>query len=366
MKLNYITYQSFPAFTANSLQTMTHIKYFSKLDLDVLLIFPLRNKESVSDLETLKTFYQIEEDFEVHGTIHPLPFKKFSYFEKYTYLISHLIWSFFISKKLNNHKDEYFFTRSEWIFYFLSKKKYNIIYECHQLSNLKINLIKKSLKSLNSRIILLNDIMFNELRMSDNDNISIIPSAYDEEIFKKNNTNKKIKKIIYAGSFFRFGESRGLENLLNAFRELSKNNIETKLVANDENDINRFKQLSQAKNMIEPLSFYSGLKRKQVASLYSECKVGILINNDSQHAEKYTSPLKYFEYLSSGLQVVASKHEAHKSLPFQDRIIYFEKNNSQSFLKAVNEALNSEYIIPENLDDYSMTSRVKKIIGLFN
>ena len=84
---------------------------------------------------------------------------------------------------------------------------------------------------------------------------------------------------------------------------MSKNNIETKLVANDENDINRFKQLSQAKNMIEPLSFYSGLKRKQVASLYSECKVGILINNDSQHAEKYTSPLKYFEYLSSGLQV---------------------------------------------------------------
>ena len=36
--------------------------------------------------------------------------------------------------------------------------------------------------------------MFNELRMSDNNNISIIPSAYDEEIFKKNNTNKTIKK----------------------------------------------------------------------------------------------------------------------------------------------------------------------------
>ena len=56
----------------------------------------------------------------------------------------------------------------------------------------------------------------------------------------------------------------------------------------------------------------------------------------------------------------------HTKSSFQDRIIYFDKNNSQSFLKAVNEALNSEYIIPENLDDYSMTSRVKKIIGLFN
>ena len=29
MNLTYITYQTFPAFTANSIQTMTHIKYFS-------------------------------------------------------------------------------------------------------------------------------------------------------------------------------------------------------------------------------------------------------------------------------------------------------------------------------------------------
>ena len=79
-------------------------------------------------------------------------------------------------------------------FLFFVRKKYNIIYECHQLSNLKINLIKKSLKVLNSRIILLNDIMFNELRMSDNSNISIIPSAYDEEIFKKIIRIKQLKK----------------------------------------------------------------------------------------------------------------------------------------------------------------------------
>ena len=86
--------------------------------------------------------------------------------------------------------------------------------------------------------------------------------------------------------------AEGLENLLNAFRELSKNNIETKLVANDENDINRFKQLSQAKNMIEPLSFIQDLKESKLLLYIQNARWGFLINNDSQHA-KYTSPLKY-------------------------------------------------------------------------
>ena len=36
--------------------------------------------------------------------------------------------------------------------------------------------------------------MFNELRMSDNNNISIIPSAYDEEILKKIIRIKQLKK----------------------------------------------------------------------------------------------------------------------------------------------------------------------------
>ena len=53
-KLVYMTYQSFPAHTANSIQTMTHIKYFSKLGYDVSVIFPLRNKESNANLNILQ------------------------------------------------------------------------------------------------------------------------------------------------------------------------------------------------------------------------------------------------------------------------------------------------------------------------
>ena len=46
----YITYQSFPANTANSLQTISNIKYFIKNGVDVNLVFPLREKKSSANL----------------------------------------------------------------------------------------------------------------------------------------------------------------------------------------------------------------------------------------------------------------------------------------------------------------------------
>ena len=113
------------------------------------------------------------------------------------------------------------------------------------------------------------------------------------------------------------------------------------------------------------VTFYSGLQRREIAQLFQECSLGILINNDSKHAEKYTSPLKYFEYLSCGLNVVASDNEAHKSLPFQNNIVYFDKNKQSSFIDAVKLAINSNSEIHDDLNThYSMSSRVKKIKNL--
>ena len=60
-------------------------------------------------------------------------------------------------KNLYKDKNEYLFTRSDWIFYFLSKKNYNVTFECHQLSKIRKWIIKNSIKNKNSKIIFLNE-----------------------------------------------------------------------------------------------------------------------------------------------------------------------------------------------------------------
>ena len=118
----YLTYQSFPAETANSLQTISNIKYLVKNGVDVELIFPLREKSNES-VEIIKEHYSTEEDFQSDGVKHFLPFGRINILEGLFFHISHFLWSYFVvTFKIKKTDERNFITRSDWILYFLSKK----------------------------------------------------------------------------------------------------------------------------------------------------------------------------------------------------------------------------------------------------
>ena len=362
-KLVYITYQSFPAQTANSIQTMTHIKYFSKLGYAVSLIFPLRNKESNANLNTLQKFYEFDNQFTPIGTIHPLPFKKVQFLEKFIYVISHFLWSYFTVKKyVKLNRGSYFFTRSEWIFYFLSKHNQKVIYECHQLSKIKKILIKSSLKVKDSKIIFVNPHMVKDLGLIEDSKVKVIPSAFDEEIFSNSSAKLKNKRIIYAGSINRFGISRGIDSLITSLSKLDNLEFQFVIASNDELSTELISLINSEKLNIE---YHQNLSRTALAELYNSCTLGLLINNKSEHAERFTSPLKYFEYIASGLKVVASDSKSHRLLPYQDCINYFDPLSSTSFIDAVNKAINSEQPTYNEIHRHTMNQRVSNILNFY-
>ena len=104
MNLNYITYQTFPAPTANSLQTISHVKHFARQGIDVSLIFPLREESSSTNLNEIKSFYEFDEKIQIEGLSHKLPFGKISIGVKFAYLFSHLAWSYLTVKKVLKSK----------------------------------------------------------------------------------------------------------------------------------------------------------------------------------------------------------------------------------------------------------------------
>ena len=365
-KLIYITYQTFPAYTANSLQTISHISHFSTMNFDVSLIFPLRNKESNSDKEVIQNFYEFSDEFNCVGTIHPLPFKKIKVFENIMYILSHFLWSYFtVLKYKKNQEDAYFFTRSEWVFYFLSKKGLNVVYECHQLSKIKRRLIASCLEITNAKIIFLNPDMLEELALSENVRFKVIPSAYDETIFTNKKSSKNNQRIIYAGSLFRFGESRGLELFLDKLNNLIDLNLEVIIASSDNLPGSYFKSL-QADYPNIKFEIHNKLSRKEIANLYNTCNIGLLVNNDSLHANKFTSPLKFFEYIASGLKIMATYNKAHNILPYQESFHYFDLDNTQSIEDAIRSSINSPQPKYEDIENYSMLNRINKIMSLFN
>ncbi len=362
-KIKYITYQTFPAKTANSIQTISTVKYFARKGLKTTLIYPLRNWDSSNNLEKIKMNYEFQENINLIGTIHPLPFKKIKILERYWYLISHFLWSFFTVQKYYENKNEMYFTRSEWVFYFLSKKEANVIYECHQVSKFKKVLINLSLLSESSKVIALTDNIKKELNSNFNERIETIGSAYDDDFFF--NSSMKKNEIVYAGSLLRFGQSRGLEILFDKSLNFNLSNLKIIIISSDEEEINYFNDLI-SKNETD-LDFYliSKLNQKEIGEILAHAKVGLLVNNNTRHANLYSSPLKYFEYLASGLNIVASDLESHRKLPLSNKIEFYELGNASSFELAITNALNKSNEHYSEINNYAMSKRVSRILSLY-
>ena len=160
-KLVYLTYQSFPAETANSLQTITSIVEMVNQDVDIELIFPDREKTSSDDIQELKRYYNFDVDFKVKKLTHNLPFGKFKKFKKTSYHISHFIWAMkSVNQISNNISNIIFITRSDWVLYFLAKKNLKVLFECHQPSKLRNLILKYALRKSSTKIIFLNENLY--------------------------------------------------------------------------------------------------------------------------------------------------------------------------------------------------------------
>ena len=223
--------------------------------------------------------------------------------------------------------------------------------------------MKKALKNENSKVIVLTKDIKRELHLENDDNVTVLGSGYDDDFFyslleKKNN-------IVYAGSLYRFGESRGLEIIFNKSLNLA---IDTKIIiiSSDEDEVEDLEEKIKINKSNIEYQIYRKLSQKQVGEILSSAKVGLLINNTSTHADLYSSPLKYFEYLAAGLNVVATDLNSHRNLPLSEDIEFYNAEDFNSFDSALKNALNKENKTNSLIQEYSISNRVNKILNFFS
>ena len=362
-KLVYLTYQSFPAETANSLQTITSIVEMVNQDVDIELIFPDREKTSSDDIQELKRYYNFDVDFKVKKLAHNLPFGKFKKFKKTSYHISHFIWAMKSVKQIsNNISNIIFITRSDWVLYFLAKKNLKVLFECHQPSKLRNLILKYALRKSSTKIIFLNENLYeyHKKYIVHKNNSIILGSAYKDEFFQ-DKIEKIPNQVVFAGQLLRFGSDRNINFLVSCFEEKELEKFELKIIGGPSEYIEIFKN-KRKKPIPKNVEFIGRIDHKNTTKMLLQSEIGILINNDDNHALKYTSPLKYFEYLAANLKIVAVDFNSHKKLPFSDNILFFQNNQKLSF---INSIVNSKKTIPvksEHYEEYSLSKRVKKII----
>ncbi len=362
-----MTYQTFPAETANTIQTISLIKNCVRMGLDIKLIFPSRSINSSDSIEELQKHYDFQEDFYVEAKEHRLPFKGENpgkFLEKIRFNISHFLWS---KKTVNSvlvseRNGEKYITRSDWIFYFLSKANKKVLFECHQVSKIRKFVINSVQNKKNSYIIFTNEILKKEFKIKKNfeKNLMILHNGYDSDYFEKAVKFKKTKKVVFVGKLIRFEKDRNIEFLVNSFSDKRLSDYKFTIVGGP----NRYKDLIEKKIVDKDISnveFLGNLSRRKTIAEIQESEVGVLINTDeNKHSFLHTSPIKYFEYLKAKLKIVAVDFPAHRSLPMSEKIIFFENNNKESFVNAILKTLDlPEYdIIDEDVRSISERTRV--------
>ena len=207
--LKYVTYQSFPANTANSIQTISNIVHLVKNQTSVDLYFPLRENQSSDNLIELQEFYNFEESFNITGIEHRYPHGKVKYFKKIVYHLSHYFWSKqVVNKYFKNNNKDIFLTRSDWIAYFLAKQGSNVTFECHQTSKLRNLIINKTLSRMkNVKFIFLNENLKSFYKSVENS--IVLHNGVDTDLFDDNLEAKDKNSIIFMGNVTRFDKSRG-------------------------------------------------------------------------------------------------------------------------------------------------------------
>jgi len=337
MKLMYLSNTRLPTDWAHGIQIMKMCEAFAKTGLAVELVVPRRFNKIKKDPFA---YYNVRQKFKITRLpcvdLMPLGAGKFIFLlEKF---------SFFISAKFYLLFKQYdiIYTRETLAGFFFK----NFILELHvipqRLKNFHINIWQKA-----ARLIVLTDIMKTILEENKiKTKIMVAPDGVDLEQFspsvKVNEVRKKLrlpldKKIVmYAGSLYLYGW-KGVDVLLAAASYLSPD-VKIVLVGGTNSEIEPLKQKAKATNII----FIGRRPYQEIPDYLQAADILVLPNTSGEaHSEKYTWPLKLFEYMASGRPIVAS------NLPSLREIL----NKKNAWLVKPNDARELANGLKEVLDD---------------
>ena len=370
--LIYLTYQTFPAPTANTIQTIDNVKYLFNKGYKVQVVFPMRSRLSSDKSEDLKNYYEFNEEIEFKGLEHKLPFGKYKIFEKYFFIISHYLWAKKTCKQFTftKYKNTQFFTRSDWIFFFLSRKNLKVLFECHQLSKTRKWVLKKSIAYPKSKVIFLNENLKLDSGIDNKkflEKTEVIQNGVDSKLFNFPK-NKNPHQIVFTGNLKRFNDDRGLNFIIDSFKNKNMpDQYSLLIIGGPVDEVQRMRNYVSKEGLDHKINIIDRLDRTKVISTIEKAGIGLLVNSsNNSHSTNYTSPLKYFEFLYAGLKIVAVDFPSHRSLPFSEKIYFFRENHTESFINALNNSSTFRELEKNILGPITLTSRINKIDEFIN
>jgi len=248
-----------------------------------------------------------------------------------------------LSLFLKIDKQNIIYTRSPEIAWLFGVRGYKTFYECHQLPEKKSKLFGYFIKKIHGIVTITNglkqDLVADYAYSADK--ISTAPDGVDLETFDIKITRQEARErldlpgdkkiILYTGHLYTW---KGVDTLADASKNLPVD-ILIYTVGGDAQEINAFNQRNPNHNIIAA----PAVSREKVAIWLKAADLLILPNSAKEKiSEKYTSPLKLFEYMASGTPIIASDLPSIREILNNKSAIFFKPDDTMSLLNEINSS----------------------------
>jgi len=338
---------------------------------------------SSKNLKNISYFLNIKINFQIKK----IPCKLV---RKYLYLeyASRAIYSLFVSLYLRySSKYNVIFSRDFGFIYFLwflpkfLRPKQKIFFEYHKIyhetsDKVTLDREKKAIKNIDYFVVVWSgikefltkkfDIKTNKIIVLSNGvNLKIFHHDYDF-----NPKDYKIKKteriVIYSGCFLK---NKWVNTLIKASHFIKSKNYKLVLVWWRGKELEKAIKFIKQEWLQNKIIIIDFLEQKKLIALLQNSHVAIVPNNKDDPENKYTSPLKLFEYMACGLPILISDSINTWDIVVEERnCLFFQADNEKDLAKKIDFLLENkvvcDYIWVNNFNkskELSWDNRAKKL-----
>jgi len=346
--INFLVFGRFPTERAYGVHVVSNAKSFQKYG-NVKIIYPSTNNSKTINIDPKEYFSNSEgiifEQIDFYDITKNILFKLSpNFLKQFLWLLFTYLFGKKVSRIIPNKNNEINWSTSSVLLYSASRDKQQLIFELHgRARKVQSYFLKKLYKKNYYKKIFISTSEFGTHDLDSRgikNNLFFMPNGVDTNLFKseyKNELNEDKLSLGYVGQLHTYGIEKGITFSLSALEEALeelKNTPESKKVYKNitftivGGTKKEHEQLKNFKNF--NLVFFTNTNQENVAEILKSIDIGLVPYPKEEHIAKYSSSLKLFEYISSGLAVIASDVKANKVFDENIGIEYFEAENFES------------------------------------
>lgn len=375
MRLLYITNSRMPTEKAHGFQIMKTVQAMEQSGADVTLLIPSRKnyiKTNIAEFYNVKIQSRVIRVLDLVRCLQYISEKIYFPFQRLWFLVASFFYGLFWRGNI--------YSRDITVVFLLSLFGKKVAYEDHEPKQSHKKLYALFLRHIPKKVIVARGLvdLYKEFGVKES-SCALIANGVDVKEFDQVSADKQLwskefgikedaRVALYVGHFYRW---KGVYTLLDSAKNV---NVAVVLIGGTKEDFAAVEQYVKNNN-ISNVYLKRFIEHSKVIEFAKSADVLVLPNTaKEERSQKYTTPIKLFEYMASEVPIIASNISSFKYyLKDRENALLCEPDSADDLAKAINrlsEDSNLQRKLAEqakkDVQEYDWKKRAQKIIDFIS